>query len=551
MISSRIGKLLVAVVAGTLLLVLGMAVQQVGAATYIVSNLNDSGAGSLRQAITDANLTTEADRIFFADNLTGTIHLASELPTITKPLSIIGPGPSVLEISGEGAFRVFSISPGPAYMTGVSISNGSSVSGTGGGINSNGDLTVTNSVFYNNSATGGGGICFQGGGKALIRDCTFTNNSAENYSGAVAFGNGDMTISGSTFSGNHADDGGAIGTVNPGTLTIRNSTFADNTGNNGGGALSAGTVNNTVYLTNNTFSGNHSPVGGALYIAAGVTVHAINNIFANSTGGSNCDVAITGTNSHNIDFGGAGTPNTCGPAVTGDPKLSALADNGGLTQTMSLGAGSAALDAGDQTSAPATDQRGWPRPAGTAVDIGAFESMTGYTLTLTKTGTGLGRLTTSPAGIDCGTGCTSQSNLFAQNQLVTLSLLPFDHSIFAGGSGAGCGYQTLLDQPRSCTAEFTLCSGDVVQEVLLPLNPNHLHPSIMDAYNNPHASLVQFQVMGTTLVEELNFSGTSALILAGGYNCTFVPVAGNFTYLIGSMTIGGSESVTVDSFVFL
>ncbi len=56
-----------------------------------------------------------------------------------------------------------------------------------------------------------------------------------------------------------------------------------------------------------------------------------------------------------------------------DPKLGPLADNGGPTWTMALLPGSPAIDAGNTSLAPATDQRGLPRPVGLAADIGAFE----------------------------------------------------------------------------------------------------------------------------------------------------------------------------------
>ena len=57
-----------------------------------------------------------------------------------------------------------------------------------------------------------------------------------------------------------------------------------------------------------------------------------------------------------------------------DPKLGPLADNGGPTLTMALLPGSPAIDAGDTSLAPTTDQRGFPRPFGLAADIGAYES---------------------------------------------------------------------------------------------------------------------------------------------------------------------------------
>jgi hypothetical protein len=56
-----------------------------------------------------------------------------------------------------------------------------------------------------------------------------------------------------------------------------------------------------------------------------------------------------------------------------DPKLGALANNGGTTQTMALLTGSPAINAGNNTGCPTTDQRGIARPQGGVCDIGAFE----------------------------------------------------------------------------------------------------------------------------------------------------------------------------------
>jgi hypothetical protein len=56
-----------------------------------------------------------------------------------------------------------------------------------------------------------------------------------------------------------------------------------------------------------------------------------------------------------------------------DPRLAPLADNGGSTPTMALLPGSPAIDAGDDSACPPTDQRGVPRPIGAHCDIGAFE----------------------------------------------------------------------------------------------------------------------------------------------------------------------------------
>ncbi len=68
-----------------------------------VFNLNDSGAGSLRQAILDANAAGGAQTLSFATGIMGTINLASPLPSLTANITIQGPGSSVLTINGTGA----------------------------------------------------------------------------------------------------------------------------------------------------------------------------------------------------------------------------------------------------------------------------------------------------------------------------------------------------------------------------------------------------------------------------------------------------------------
>jgi hypothetical protein len=86
-----------------------------------------------------------------------------------------------------------------------------------------------------------------------------------------------------------------------------------------------------------------------------------------------------------------------------DPKLGPLADNGGPSLTMALLPGSPAIDAGNTSLAPATDQRGFPRPAGLAADIGAFEyGSVMPTLAISRSGaTGLNILASGNAGKSC------------------------------------------------------------------------------------------------------------------------------------------------------
>ena len=99
----------------------------------------------------------------------------------------------------------------------------------------------------------------------------------------------------------------------------------------------------------------------------------LNTIIAANSGG---DCTFTGTvTSQGRNLDGDGTCNlTDGSDLPGSTALLAtLQNNGGPTLTHALLTGSPALDAGDDTSAPATDQRGTARPQGSASDIGAFE----------------------------------------------------------------------------------------------------------------------------------------------------------------------------------
>jgi hypothetical protein len=86
-----------------------------------------------------------------------------------------------------------------------------------------------------------------------------------------------------------------------------------------------------------------------------------------------------------------------------DPKLGPLVNNGGPTLTMALLPGSPAIDVGDTSLAPATDQRGFPRPAGLAADIGAFEyGSVMPSLAVSRSGaTGLDIVGTGNAGQSC------------------------------------------------------------------------------------------------------------------------------------------------------
>ncbi len=248
--------------------------------------------------------------------------------------------------------------------------SGNSTHENGAAIMSNvGTLTVTNSTFSGNTVSGrGGGIDIEGG-TATISNSTFSNNTADAWAGegvgaGVSNTSGTMTIANSTFSGNNAEAGGAIG--NSGTLTVTNSTLAGNHAN---------------LYANGIMTG----VRDDIYLAGGGSTTIKNTILANGpprTGldpynfGGNCVTNGTLVNGGgNFDDDG-----TCGvtQVSTASLKLGSLANNGGPTQTIALGTGSVAIDAGlDAICAAAPvnnlDQRGYRRPAGAHCDSGAYE----------------------------------------------------------------------------------------------------------------------------------------------------------------------------------
>jgi len=333
-----------------------------------VTNITDSGAGSLRQALADI---CPGGTIRFAAYLSGqTIALDSTL-WIYKDMTIDGSAlNSKIRISGNNNVTVFRVLDFNVSLNDLIVTKGNSGSDAGGGIQTGGTLRIVNSIISENTGGFGGGI--QNLGTLNITNSTFSNNSAVQGGGMVNAG--PLHIVNSTFSGNVADEGGGL--LNVSTADLTNSTFSNNSAvQNGGGVINyAGTVS----MTNSTFSGNSAPVGAGFFNAG--TLNSVNTILANSTSSADCynvsASGVIGTNINNLIETNAVSPNPCGsPAFAEDPKLAPLANKGGPTQTLALLAGSPAINAGQGPDCPATDQRGVTRPQGENCDIGSYEAM--------------------------------------------------------------------------------------------------------------------------------------------------------------------------------
>jgi hypothetical protein len=274
------GALLLALVVLSPIFVAPLPVQ--AQATITVTNGNDSGPGSLREAITAAQ---PGDTITF-DSSVATVTLTSAQLTISTMLTIDGGTTGVTiarsDEAGTPDFRIFDITGGDVTLESLTIRNGN-VSGTssGGGIFNSGTLAVTNSSISGNTAgANGGGIANTNGGTLTVTNSSISGNTTGEDGGGI-FNNADgaVTVTNSTLSGNTAsnNDGGGIannsgvvvvtgsmlsgntsgfdgaGIDNLDELTVINSTLSGNTARDDGGGISN---NDELTMTNSTLSGN-------------------------------------------------------------------------------------------------------------------------------------------------------------------------------------------------------------------------------------------------------------------------------------------------------
>lgn len=349
-------------------LLAGLAWAALGAAqAATVSNLNDTGAGSLRDAVAT---TPPGGTVDFAPGLSGTIGLTSGHIVIDKALTITGPGAQALAVTGNGS-RVFEVNAGGAAVaiSGLQLTGaGLPVRSNGGAIlNTSGNLLleavrITGSVVEGDWQ--GGGV---GGAIASFWSAAGTS----------------LTIRGSTLDGNRATKAGAIHAFNQ-TVVIENSTITGNTATDSGGAISFESSWSGTAIRHSTIFGNSANIGSGVYARTGSFVEFVNSIVAsnNDPGGANDidrgggSMSATGslfseTNS-TADINVIDVANLFGV----DPMLGALANNGGTVLTLLPQAGSPAIDAVECVGIT-PDQRGVVRPQGALCDIGAVEVRAG------------------------------------------------------------------------------------------------------------------------------------------------------------------------------
>ena len=309
-----------------------------------------------------------------------TITPAALLSLKQKALSTSITGPTAgLTISGGTTHGVFQVSPGvTASISELTITQGSS-SGDGGGILNDGVLTISDSTLTaNTSASSGGAVSTEGAGAQLtVIDCTIVGNDAH-HSGGGLEARSNVTLIADTLTGNTAAvNGGAVDNTFNGGFTI--------------------TVQDTI-LAADSFGGG-TDTGPEV---AGKVSSSGNNLISEADGST----------------GWVGSDQTGTIASPLAADLGTLGSYGGPTQTISLGAGSPALNKGGTADYPGTtkpittDQRGFAL-ASPKLDIGSFQDQLSFAI--------VGTAASPTAGISYTLATTGLYTLSNTNPLFTSS----------------------------------------------------------------------------------------------------------------------------------
>jgi len=181
--------------------------------TFVVTNLNDPGASSLRQAITNSNLNPGPDEIVFEEGFEGTIFLKVGNLAIQDDLKIHGPGGGQITIDADANAKsnILDINDGDDEINRIVNINGlrfiNGIADTGSEIDNFENLTVNSCQFLNGNALTSGGAIYNR--RFLTVDsCLFENNSADFSGGAIFNERIILSINNSEFRNNQADSGG-------------------------------------------------------------------------------------------------------------------------------------------------------------------------------------------------------------------------------------------------------------------------------------------------------------------------------------------------------
>jgi hypothetical protein len=358
------------------------------AETITVTSGEDSGAGTLRQAIINAN---DGDEIVFDDNVT-TVTLTNYGFTLNKSITISGHKENKVVITCNGRHFYMEENAGINVSLNYLTLRDGNASTCGGAIfNRKGNtLTLDNCIFINNHADTTGAVDNQG--IITIDNCIFEDNSTpKNGVGAVCnTSGGDMSINSTTFINNKGTVGAIYNYPNS-SISITNCIFKDNKGEVASAFWNRGiaTLVNSLFVLNEHFSGTTryersgtiSNYGLIESERVGIFLTVINSTIADNADevGLYNDANATlynniiwnnGDGNNDVYTSGEGTTTVSNNLIGIDPLLNS---------DYSLQEGSPAIDAGDinllalEDLTGLTDLAGNPRISNNKVDLGAYE----------------------------------------------------------------------------------------------------------------------------------------------------------------------------------
>src|SRR6185369_934218 len=160
-----------------------------------VTNTNDGGPGSLRNAIAAA---PNPGVVTFAPGLAGKgINLLSSIEVANKTLLIDASRAPGVYLDGGGTVRPLVTTSANVTVDGLGFLDGvasaaPAITGEGGAINNLGTMVLRNCTFGRHRALRGGAI-FNRSSSLTIENCTFASNTAEE-GGAIYASSGSLTL---------------------------------------------------------------------------------------------------------------------------------------------------------------------------------------------------------------------------------------------------------------------------------------------------------------------------------------------------------------------
>ena len=318
------------------------------ASTYTVLNTDDSGTGSLREALLLANANPGADIVVFDTSVTGVITLTTGQLVVTDSVTVTGPGSANLSVSAAtdkifylynaGVSKDVSISgltltggakgivswstnlvvddvvvSGVTAGTGItatslghpeldqsltirnSVITGASSTSDGAGIrvaDGFGDhaIEITNTEITNNTGFTTGGLRVLDASSVVIADSVISGNTSTSGNGGGAFFDfavGDVKIISTTVDGNSSGNWGGGLYFNSATVEIMDSTISNNTAVSGGGGVQFDSGSTVASISNTTITGNTASGGGGISMEAIASLTINQSTITNNTSTSN------------------------------------------------------------------------------------------------------------------------------------------------------------------------------------------------------------------------------------------------------------------------